>query len=193
MRKFAIADLHFGHSKILEYEEIRGKKFKSVSDMDEHLILKWNRIVNPDDHTYIVGDFSFHSAEKTTEILSRLNGKKHLIMGNHDFQYSPSKLFSMGFSSVQMELIMKLSKTVMVKMNHFPYKGDSENEKGRYAQFRPLKQDGIWLLYGHMHSKGTKINVEEKSICVSAELLNFTPINLDNILAMIQKSAKVES
>ena len=189
MRKFTISDLHFGHKNILTYEKIRKDLFgDSVEKMNEYLIEKWNKTVDPEDHVYYVGDFSFSNNSLTKELISKLNGHIHLIMGNHDFQVSPTKFLSMGIRSVQMESIIRLSKQVMIKLNHFPYSGDSDSEKGRYEMFRPVKQDGIWLVHGHMHSKGIKIDYEQKSICVSGELWKFTPINLDHILAIINKS-----
>ena len=55
-----------------------------VVRMDEEIIKRWNRTVTPQDHTYILGDFAFCNAEKAIQHLQRLNGKKTLIIGNHD-------------------------------------------------------------------------------------------------------------
>src|SRR5687767_12637085 len=54
--------------------------------MDEALIKNWNKAVDPDDNIYILGDFSFHKPKTTEWILSRLNGNKHLVFGNHDYK-----------------------------------------------------------------------------------------------------------
>lgn len=191
MKRFAISDLHFGHENVLKYEPIRSKVGESVKEMDHNLIKRWNSIVSTDDHVYIVGDFSFHDSQTTRNILSTLNGHKHLIVGNHDFHYTTSKLLSMGFSSVQMELKLQLAKDVFVKLNHFPYKSQSENlefERGDYSSYLPSKEDGVWLIHGHSHSKGTKFSEENKSICVSVELWNFYPVNLDTLVGEIRKS-----
>lgn len=190
MKRFVIADLHFGHKNVLKYESARSKIGTTVEEMDSNLIKRWNSIVNADDHVYIDGDFSFHDFETTRNILSTLNGKKHLIVGNHDFQYTTSKLMAMGFSSVQMELKLKLAKDVFVKLNHFPYqsqKKELEFEKGDFSAYEPKQEDGVWLIHGHSHSKGTKFNKELKSICVSVELWNFYPVNLDILVGEIRK------
>src|SRR5690606_20497726 len=42
--------------------------------------------VNKEDEIYIIGDFSFGNDNQSKEILNNLNGKKHLILGNHDIQ-----------------------------------------------------------------------------------------------------------
>jgi metallophosphoesterase len=53
--------------------------------MDEYLIETWNNTVSPDDDVYNLGDLSFaHDIKKIAAVLSRLNGKHHLIYGNHD-------------------------------------------------------------------------------------------------------------
>lgn len=189
MKKFTIADLHFGHENVLKYEPIRSKLGNTVEEMDAALIKRWNSIVSKEDHVYINGDVSFYDQHETKEILALLNGHKHLIVGNHDFHFTHTKLLGLGFSSVQNELKLRLSKDVTVKMSHFPYLEDSSEsfEKGKYDMFRPKKEEGVWLIHGHSHSKGTKFNPTLKSICVSCELWNFNPINLDNLVNMIRK------
>ena len=48
----------------------------------QHSIYRWNHVVNPKDTVWVLGDVVFgqHNLEK----LARLNGYKHLVMGNHD-------------------------------------------------------------------------------------------------------------
>ena len=73
------------------------RPFQTTEEMDEYMILRWNETVKPSDEVYILGDFSFAGAEPTAEILRRLNGKKILIIGNHDYYLSnrnfPKDLF----------------------------------------------------------------------------------------------------
>lgn len=53
--------------------------------MDETLINNWNSIVQPDDTIYHLGDFGFYrDSDKLRQVFDRLNGSKHLILGNHD-------------------------------------------------------------------------------------------------------------
>ena len=74
------SDIHFQHRKIIEYSN---RPFSSVEEMDEALIQNWNRVVKPDDYCFSLGDFAFAKIGRIKEILSRLNGHKHLINGNH--------------------------------------------------------------------------------------------------------------
>ncbi len=57
---------------------------KIIELMDMWLIDLWNSQVSKRDTVYILGDFSFHNAEENKKLLSKLNGKKFLILGNHD-------------------------------------------------------------------------------------------------------------
>lgn len=48
------------------------------------MISRWNRKVRKNDEVVILGDISVERGEKTNEILKMLNGRKYLIIGNHD-------------------------------------------------------------------------------------------------------------
>ena len=187
LKKFTTGDLHFGHKNIMKYEKIRN--FSSIEEMDNYLIKKWNSIVGKEDHTFVVGDVSFYDDEKTKECIERLNGFKHLIIGNHDKDRTWQKWIKMGFNSVQSEIILDASKDIRFKFCHYPYAGDNSFE-GRFIDKRPVKQDSVWLIHGHMHSQGSKFDEINKQVCVSTELWNFSPVNLDNIMALIRKSKK---
>lgn len=76
-----ISDTHFGHENILEYEK-EARPFYSLEEMHEVMIDKWNSVVKDKDIVFHVGDFAFGRAN--ISIASRLNGKKRLILGNHD-------------------------------------------------------------------------------------------------------------
>lgn len=80
MSSFYIADTHFGHENILK---LCKRPFDSVEAMNEALIENWNRRVKGNDKVYILGDL-FYKTASAEEILERLKGEKHLILGNHD-------------------------------------------------------------------------------------------------------------
>ena len=75
------SDLHFWHRNIIEYCK---RPFASVEEMNEGLIDRWNNRVRSTDTIYVLGDVSFGDADQTDQVLLRLNGFKHLIIGNHD-------------------------------------------------------------------------------------------------------------
>ena len=51
--------------------------------MNEGLVKLWNEQVKPNDIVYILGDFSLNP-KAVRDFAPRLNGIKHLILGNHD-------------------------------------------------------------------------------------------------------------
>ena len=72
-----IADTHFGHEAM---SVMRG--FKTVEEHDNYIVEKWNSVVKRKDLTYILGDVTMEKS--SYEILDILNGKKNVILGNHD-------------------------------------------------------------------------------------------------------------
>ena len=77
-----LADLHFDYNSIIPYDN---RPFDSVEQMNETLISNWNHTVtDPEDLTWILGDFCRVDAGRWRSVLSRLNGRKALIVGNHD-------------------------------------------------------------------------------------------------------------
>lgn len=75
------SDHHFGHFNIIKYTN---RNFDSVNQMDEFFVASWNSQVSRNDTVYYLGDFIIGSPKKAEEILKQLNGKIHLIKGNHD-------------------------------------------------------------------------------------------------------------
>jgi calcineurin-like phosphoesterase family protein len=55
--------------------------------MDNQMIANWNSVVAPSDDIWHLGDFTCH-ADRIHSILERLNGKLHLVIGNHDFEFA---------------------------------------------------------------------------------------------------------
>ena len=86
---FYTADLHFHYKPFLP-----GRPFSSVEEMDEAMIRLWNETVTDEDTVYVVGDVGYNGGYVPGDALGRLQGRKHLIRGNHDtgFENAP-KLF----------------------------------------------------------------------------------------------------
>lgn len=77
------SDTHFGDKKILASRTM----FNSVEEMDEALISKWNAKITNEDTVYILGDITPKGITTMKSYVNRLNGKKHLIIGNHDMKW----------------------------------------------------------------------------------------------------------
>ncbi len=81
-----IADLHLGHENMA-----KRRGFSTVEEHDEHVIVKWNSVVYKRDVTYILGDVTMEKSAPYY-LLDRLNGIKHIVLGNHDRRQDVKKL-----------------------------------------------------------------------------------------------------
>ena len=74
---WVVSDCHFGHNNVLKFKDddgnlIRGSKFSSIEEMDEHLIERWNSVVKAGDKVYNLGDVYFGQGHR---VLPRLMGE----------------------------------------------------------------------------------------------------------------------
>lgn len=104
MKTFFTADPHYGDDYILE----NGKRPHNKSNkMDRLLIKNHNEVVGEKDTIYINGDFSSKSYQDMNyykSIVKQLNGKKILILGNHDPLKPFTYVYELGFWSVHTSL-----------------------------------------------------------------------------------------
>ena len=79
---FFTSDTHFNHDREFVYSP-RG--FKTIQEMNGTLIKNWNETVGNDDDIYVLGDFFLGTDfNYIQEVLNKLNGRIHLVTGNHD-------------------------------------------------------------------------------------------------------------
>lgn len=91
--------------------------------MNESLIEQWNSLVGPKDTIYHLGDFAFCGKERMLEIISRLNGKKVFIRGNHD--KTLKSIYNQGLLDGELHDYLEFheyidDKKVKVVMSHYP-------------------------------------------------------------------------
>ena len=154
---FLIGDCHFGHRNIIKY---CNRPFDNVEEMTEGLIKNWNSVVGKNDIVYVVGDFALCGKTKIIEISKRLNGRKRLILGNHDGA-SIATYREAGFEFVYNHPIV-LEDFFIV--SHAPLVGISEN-----CPFLNI--------HAHTHEPSNSKN----HFCVSVENINYTPLNFEEI------------
>ena len=82
MSIFFIADLHLGHDNICEYEGPNRGGSKTIEEHDDWIVYQWNSVVRNTDLTWVLGDVAF--SHEGLAKMKRMNGSKHLILGNHD-------------------------------------------------------------------------------------------------------------
>ena len=161
---FVCADLHFGHENIIKYEN---RPWLNADAMNWGLIVNWNSVVSKDDKVFVLGDVGFCGKEKMTELVSKLNGHKILIMGNHD-RSRPSKWWQeVGFENVSRWPIIYKEHIVMM---HEP--PTYFNEATPY-----------FYIYGHVHGCPDYQDHTEHSACVSIERLDYKPAKFDDVVS----------
>ena len=163
MNRWIIADTHFGHKNVIQYCE---RPFSSVEEMNEELIKKWNSVVKPDDIVYHLGDFSMTSnKEKVAELVACLNGRIVLIMGNHD-QKSHRWYMDCGFENTTRKPMIVDNNIILM------------HEPPMAHLISPI----YYYVFGHVHEKVCLADNFSNCRCVSAERINYTPINFKEII-----------
>ena len=83
---FLVSDTHFGHMGVCRFTRNDGvtklRPWDTADEMDEAMVKAWNERVKPTDKIYHLGDVVIN--RRALSIMSRLNGDKVLIRGNHD-------------------------------------------------------------------------------------------------------------
>ena len=87
MNNFFTADTHFGHYNIIRHCD----RPWTAEEHDDALVERWNSEVSKRDTVYHLGDFAMFKSvpgkdrmKTYRKLRMRLNGKIHLILGNHD-------------------------------------------------------------------------------------------------------------
>ena len=140
---YLTSDLHFNHNREFIYKP-RG--FSSIEEMNNTIVANFNEIVTPDDDVYILGDLILGGADKLDEglnLISKLNGKLHLVRGNHCTDKRWAAYSTLPNVVEQQNAIYLKYKGFHFYMSHYPtFTANLEKES--------LKQCTI-NLYGHTH------------------------------------------
>ena len=107
--------------------------------MDESLLDNWNARIKQNDTVYILGDMFFRNQAPAGAILERLNGKKHLLIGNHDKDWMKRTGLPLFFESVS-SMFEVSDGAHKLTLCHYPLMTWSGASKGSY------------MIYGHIHN-----------------------------------------
>lgn len=166
MSRFFTSDTHFGHANIIR---LCNRPFKDVNHMNEEIVRRWNEVVSEDDIVYHLGDVALGTFADSINYVSRLNGYKILVPGNHDRIASFEKqsridrfmpIYENVFQAVMTETVQTdfaleydaYGAPVVFAdalLSHYPYSGDSHGED-RYTAQRAV-DEGLPLIHGHTH------------------------------------------
>lgn len=180
---FLTSDTHFGHAGVCRFTEADGvtkiRPWTDPDEMDEEMIKRWNDAVRPNDKVYHLGDVVIN--RKSLKTLSRLNGDKVLIRGNHDIFRDDE--YRMYFRELRAYHVMN-----GMILSHIPL---HEASLGRF---------GV-NIHGHLHSgrvkkargidakTGATLYSTENDVryhCVCVEQTDFTPILFEDVIKRIE-------
>jgi calcineurin-like phosphoesterase family protein len=185
------SDTHFGHKMVAGLRDFKTSEHEGDAyKHDEEIIERWNDVVAPDDIVFHLGDVGLGDDGYTMRCVSRLNGQKHLITGNHDKVF-PGRAnawkhqdrWSGVFRSIQQFAVVKLGYGGDVVLSHFPYEGD-HTEHDRDTQWR-LPDEGKWLLHGHLHVPDRVTNW--RSIHVGLDAWGLQPVPEHEVVALMKR------
>lgn len=170
MNIFLCSDHHFGHKNILKFQQSNGDLcrpgFEDVDHMNEVIIENHNSVVKPSDKVYFLGDVAFNK-RILHEVMPRLNGKKRLILGNHD-------CLKMTEYMQYFEKILESRHLVSnVVMTHRPILLDSGDHHRE-----------VLNIHGHTHNT---VIQDSRYLNVCMENINYTPIHWDEVVAIFER------
>lgn len=155
------SDTHFGHKGVIRH----GRPFSSVEEMDAVLIARWNERVALRDEVWHLGDFCVNR-KWWNKIRPQLNGRIHLVLGNHDDPSEAAK----WVESVQ-EVKYLRHEGLRFYLSHYAHRVWRRSD------------DGSFHLYGHSHGDLPGLN-RSMDVCVDDH--NFYPISLDEVVARLE-------
>lgn len=134
--------------------------------MNEYMVMQHNRVVAPKDRAYFLGDVCMPKTAAALTILSRMNGKKVLIKGNHDM--AKMSQYQMYFDDIRS--VHTLDGMIL---SHIPVHPESLSR---------------WKVnvHGHLHHRAVRFEntntPDPRYVSVCMERLNdYTPISLEEL------------
>lgn len=146
MNRYYISDTHFNHSNILLFDN---RPFFNVKEMEETIVQNWNKRVKKDDIVYILGDFCWSLEDEWIRILNRLNGRKMLVLGNHDIRNMSNRLKKMFIQVADYKEVKDGGRRII--LSHYPI-----------LFYRSSYNDNVWHFHGHTHNN-TKEEVNRQT------------------------------
>lgn len=170
---YLTSDLHFCHNKEFLYQP-RG--FDNVEDMNNTIVKNWNSTVNINDDIYILGDLMLNDNKKGFDLLSSLNGKLHIILGNHDTD-NRVKLYRQCWNVKEI-----VHATRLKYQNHHFFLSHYPCLCSNFDVDKPLKQRLISLC-GHSHTKNQFQDMDKGLIYhVELDAHDCKPVDIETII-----------
>lgn len=139
--------------------------------MDETLVDNWNSLVNDEDIVYHLGDVYMGNRDGYVQtLLSRLKGRKRLILGNHD--NGKDQILQKAFQKIS---VWRMFTEFGLLLTHVPI---HESALFRGKTGREPEPKKLLNIHGHIH---TNRSPSKDHRCVCVEQTNYTPINIEEL------------
>ena len=166
---FFVADYHFDHANIITY---CNRPFKSVPEMNEIMLQRYNETIHNDSTVFFLGDLAFgRGARSNLWWLKQLKGNIIFIKGNHD-----NGLTAKNVPNFYNEEYVLDTEFGPIELTHYPIP----------RIYGPI---GNWNIHGHHHNSLPDlyplVNPKNKSINVGVELIDYRPISFTRIKELI--------
>lgn len=185
MNTFFTADTHFGHEAILRHDQHwlppdRGVVFASIDDRDDYIISRWNEVVGVKDEVWHLGDFCFLNDRQRRPVdwyTDKLNGRIHLVLGNHDDGDTLRK-WPWCFSSIQDYRYLRRARRELALL-HYPM----VSWRGSHR--------GSWHLHGHTH--GSLSSEGKRRLDVGIMAHGYRPWAWDEVVMYMEQADRVDT
>ena len=186
---FLVSDTHFGHKGVCHFTRKDGvtklRPFDTPEEMDEFMVKTWNERVKPNDKVYHLGDVVIN--RRALQTLSRLNGDKVLIRGNHDIFKDED--YRAHFRELRAYHVIN-----GLILSHIPLHADSlgrfgTNIHGHLHANRVRKARGVDARTGEI-LYSDEIDPRYHNVSVE-QLPDFAPILFEDVVARIQAEGGV--
>jgi len=152
--------------------------FDSIDEMNDTIITNHNNTVKPEDDVYLLGDLLLggpDNLEKGLEMISSLNGRLHLVRGNHDSDKRWEAYAALPNVVEQQNAIYLNYRKYHFYMSHYPsITSNLEKES--------LHQCTI-NLYAHTHQHNSNFYMDIPYLYhVGLDSHNNTPVNIDQAI-----------
>lgn len=151
----------------------RMRPFQSAEEADEVMVERWNKVVRPQDKVYHLGDVAMK--RDGVSVVSRLNGDKVLIAGNHCVQLLPE--LKKHFRDIRPYWYIQ-----KMFLSHIPIHPDSV---GRY----------LGNVHGHLHHRrvlGSNGSIDNRYVSVCVEHTNYSPITIEDVLRRLKHQREMD-
>jgi calcineurin-like phosphoesterase family protein len=176
---FLVSDTHFGHTGVCRFTRNDGvtklRPWDSAEEMDEAMIAAWNDRVKPTDKVYHLGDVVIN--RKALKTLSRLNGDKVLIRGNHDIFRDDE--YREYFRELRAYHVMN-----GMILSHIPIHPESLGRFG--TNIHGHLHTGRVLMDSDIDFETGKKPIDPRYHCVCVEQTDFRPILFEDVIKRIE-------